>query len=379
MYRVVCTKHRTTRRMKTWICIPIYGSLRRPTWQGGESEVSLWEDRVESQRWLCGRTGWRVESQWWQGGEPEVSLWEDRVESQRWVCGRTGWRVRGESVGGQGGESEVSLWEDRVESQRWVYGKTGCETVSPSMVQTAITLERKWTRKRHRLKWIHRFSSCVFILGSGKDQRNFSSRFRIRSNIIPPSLRRPMWQGGESRGQSVGGGCETVSPSMVHHTGVCDRVESQRWVCEWTGWRVSGECGWTGWRVSGECGWTGWIFRGEPVGGQSKGESGWTGLSEVILLIDRAESQVSVDGQSWELEVSLWVDRVECMGTQPEMSLHMDWIERRITGWRVMGDSLDKLEKKHVCFARTPVPPPPPTHTQKHRIITTRARSTTGR
>ena len=49
------------------------------------------------------------------GGESDVSLW---VESQRWVCGWTGWRVRGESVAGQGGESEVSLWVDRVESQR---------------------------------------------------------------------------------------------------------------------------------------------------------------------------------------------------------------------------------------------------------------------
>ena len=43
-------------------------------------------------------TGWRVrgESVGGQGGESEVSLWED----------------------GRGGESEVSLWEDRVESQR---------------------------------------------------------------------------------------------------------------------------------------------------------------------------------------------------------------------------------------------------------------------
>ena len=49
-----------------------------------------------------------------------------------------------------------------------------------------ITLERKWKRKRHRLEWIHRFPSYVFTLGSGKDQRNFRFRFRVRFNIIPP-------------------------------------------------------------------------------------------------------------------------------------------------------------------------------------------------
>ena len=30
------------------------------------------------------------------------------------------------------------------------------------------------------------------------------------------------------RGESVGGGCETVSPSMVRCVDLCDRVESQR-------------------------------------------------------------------------------------------------------------------------------------------------------
>ena len=39
------------------------------------------------------------------GGASEVSLWLDRVERQRWVCGWTGWSVRGESVGRQGRES----------------------------------------------------------------------------------------------------------------------------------------------------------------------------------------------------------------------------------------------------------------------------------
>ena len=53
------------------------------------------------------------------GGESEVSLSVDRVESEV-SLGWTGWKVRGESVGGEsevslGGESEVSLW---VESQR---------------------------------------------------------------------------------------------------------------------------------------------------------------------------------------------------------------------------------------------------------------------
>ena len=34
-------------------------------------------------------------------------------------------------------------------------------------------------------------------------------------------------QGGESE-VSLGGGCETVSPSTVHCAGPCDRVESQK-------------------------------------------------------------------------------------------------------------------------------------------------------
>ena len=50
----------------------------------------------------------------------------DRVESQRRVCGWTGWKARGKSMGGQSGswrsacgwtgwKLEVSLWVDRVE------------------------------------------------------------------------------------------------------------------------------------------------------------------------------------------------------------------------------------------------------------------------
>ena len=35
-------------------------------------------------------------------------------------------------------------------------------------------------------------------------------------------------QGGRVRGEFVGGGCETVSPSTVHCAGIRDRVESQR-------------------------------------------------------------------------------------------------------------------------------------------------------
>ena len=45
-----------------------------------------------------------------------------------------------------------------------------------------ITLERK--RKQYRLKWMHTFTSCVFTLKSGRDQREF--RFCFRSNIILP-------------------------------------------------------------------------------------------------------------------------------------------------------------------------------------------------
>ena len=42
-----------------------------------------------------------------------------------------------------------------------------------------------------------------------------------------------------------------------------------------------------------------------------------------------------------KLRVSLWMDSVGCVSTQPEVSLHMDWLERKITEWRVIGDSLD--------------------------------------
>ena len=60
----------------------------------------------------------RSESVGGQGGESEVSLWEEcvRLYLHLWFTAQayvTGWRVRSESVGGQGGESEVCLWEDR--------------------------------------------------------------------------------------------------------------------------------------------------------------------------------------------------------------------------------------------------------------------------
>ena len=48
----------------------------------------------------------------------------------------------------------------------------------------AIILQRKRTRMRHRLKWIHSILSCMFILGSDKDQRNFRFRVSFCFNVI---------------------------------------------------------------------------------------------------------------------------------------------------------------------------------------------------
>ena len=50
-------------------------------------------------------------------------------------------------------------------------------------------LKRKRARKRNRFEWIHSILSCMFILGSDKDQKTFRFHIYFRSYIIPPSQR----------------------------------------------------------------------------------------------------------------------------------------------------------------------------------------------